>query len=119
MALITIGTYEVPDPRFDGYAVMREPVAELRDNARRVKIGEFARYRYTIEWSYTWISDTDYEGIIAAMSSSPGRYQPLVVRFYDPNTRQFQTGNFVAPPTLANVRRYTENINVRFVLVEQ
>lgn len=123
MALITIGAYSVPDPSINTYTVTREPVVELRLNARRIMIGEFVRYRHSISWGYNSLSAADYEAIVDAINDGvAGLYNPVAITFWDPDTDADIIGNFIASPTTAKLFRKITTAdyqNVYLELIEQ
>lgn len=124
MALLTIGTYDVPAPIKDSYEVTTEAVVETHENVARVTIGEFIRYRRRIRWSYARLSAAkNYALAVAMKTNTPGTsLQAVAVTYWDPDTNAFQTGNFIAGITSPKFNRfdpYARYTDLNFELNEQ
>jgi len=124
MALLTIGTFDVPPPLVDSYEVTTEPETTEHKNVLGVTLGEFRRWRRRIRWSYRDLTASNNTAICAAMKiNTPGtNLMAVAVTYWDNDTSTFKTGNFIGQKTspkfhnFAPTARYTD---VNFELVEQ
>jgi hypothetical protein len=124
MALLTIGSYDVPAPEMDTYEVTTEPETETHLNVGRQTIGEFVRWRRRIRWSYRRITAAKHKAICLAMKTNVvGTPMTAVpVTYWDPDTDSFQIGNFIAEKTSPKFHNFSPTAvysDVIYELVEQ
>ena len=121
--LMTAGSYTFPDLSIDGgYLVNRDPVMTMRENARRVTIGEFARWRYTITGVIPTMTAAEFKALSDALDfSGSDALTGVSVTFDDPWTNSTQTKTFIpriTPPDLQYAVN-KEYRNVQVTLIEQ